>query len=325
MSGSNSKSRRWPQRQTAQMLSPLLFLLAPTLGNAEAVLEFDGGLAAGSPVVRPTSVSVENGSGTLCVTDAASRTLDVFDGAGFHRFRIDESAGVSSPKDGAIDAEGRFLYIETGGKAQSTIGRLNFLGEPDSFTPERPSEDWFPLHLTIGNDGDYLTIDGRGLLTKHDASTGEVLWTCQVVESDFERIDLVGRPAQGPDGSIYIPHTGLRLVLVVTPDGETVSSFGLPGAKPGELMFPAGVAVTGLGQVLVLDQIRHRVLMYDAEHNFVSEFGRIGRRSGDLYHPISIASSSDGRVFIAQGFEGRVQCYQLLDTDFARKDPEGSW
>lgn len=310
---------RRDSRILEQVVSALFLLSIPALSAARPVLEYERGLATGSPVVRPNCVTVGFDSPSVCVTDEASRTLDVFDAYGFHLFRTDLSSGIFAPVDGSIDSDGRFLYIETGGREPQTIRRLNFLGEPEAYTPESPSAGWEPIHLCLSRDGNYISIDGDGTLTKHDSATGAVIWTLSLIEPGFERADLTGRPTEGADGTIYVPLTGYKQVAAVTPDGQLDSMFGVSGTKPGELAFPIGVAETPSGEILVLDRMRHAVLIYSQDHKFLGESGRIGEGLGDFYHPVAIAASVDGRVYIAQGFEGRVQQYRLTDSGLSRK------
>ena len=310
------------QGRWEQIVPVFALLTIPALCLANPILEYESGLATGSPVVRPSAIAFAVDGGVLCVTDEASRTLDVFDVNGFHRFRTTPAAGIVSPRDGSIDAEGRFVYIEADGRARNELRRLNFLGEPESYEATAPTEDWTPLHLLIAGDGNYLTVDAEGALTKHDAATGEVHWRLPLVDASYERADLTGRPAQSPTGTIYVPLTGLRQIAVIGPDGEFEGLFGVPGTKSGELAFPVGVAVTGSGQILVLDRMRHRILIYSKEQAFLGESGTIGYGPGHLYHPLAIAASVDGRVYVAQGFEGRIQRFRLLGSEFARKDSE---
>jgi hypothetical protein len=239
----------------------------------------------------------------------------VFDEHGFHTYRTDARSEISSPRDGSIDSHGGFVFIDTAEGNGRTIRRLNFLGEPETYYPEIPrSSNWSPRHLLITGDGHYVTVDRSGLLAKHDDRTGALVWKLQLVETEWEGSDLLGRPAEAPDGRIYVPNTRLGQIEVVSRNGELLTAFGIPGTKRGELSFPVGVAFEPEGRILVLDRMRHVVLVFDSNHRFLSESGRVGFAPGDFYHPVAIAASSDGLVYVAQGFEGRIQVFRLLDT-----------
>jgi DNA-binding beta-propeller fold protein YncE len=246
----------------------------------------------------------------LCVTDVASGTIDVFDAAGNHRYRTDSASRLRVPLDGCIDAEGGFVFTDVVDGVR-TIRRLNFLGEPLPYDPERPREEWYPQHLVITADGHYATVDREGLLAKHDSGTGALLWKRQLVDRGSERSDLLGRPAEGPDGTIYVPNAMDGSVLLVGPDGEGRGQFGFKGVKPGELAFPVAVALAPDGEILVLDRLKHKVIAFDAGREFLFEYGAVGFRPGMFYNPVGLAVSRDRRVFVAQGYEGRVQVYRL--------------
>jgi len=295
--------------------------LLPLAGGARAitVLEYRGALQADPPVVRPVSVSVDPATMNICVTDEASHCLDVFDAKGFHRFRTDATSAIRLPTGGVIDANGDFYFTDAAVDADGeprggrTIRHLNFLGEPLDFTPEPPRPDWMPRHLLLARNGDLLTIGRSGVLCRHDA-TGKLLWSTQVAEAEWEGVEMLGAPTERADGVILVPGATLGRVIRVSADGQSKSAFGLRGTKRGELAFPVGVAVGPDGQALVLDRMRHLIVVYDADGEFLYEYCHLGFDPGELYYPMGISIAPDGRVFVSQGYEGRVQVFQLLDT-----------
>jgi hypothetical protein len=86
------------------------------------------------------------------------------------------------------------------------------------------------------------------------------------------------------------------------------------GSTPGKFAFPVDVAFGPEDTVLVLDRMRHVILVFTQSHEFVTEYGRMGASPGAFYHPTSLAYAS-GRAYVAQGFEGRVQVYDVFSTD----------
>ncbi len=127
----------------------------------------------------------------------------------------------------------------------------------------------------------------------------------------------VGRPAEAPDGRLFLPIPGNRQVVVLSPEGEPDTAFGTPGAARGRLSFPIGVAFCPDGTIAVLDRMRHIVLLYDEQYKFVSEFGRFGTGPTDLYYPTAIATTADGRVYVAQGLKGRIHLFRFTATGSA--------
>ncbi|MBU1698779.1 MAG: NHL repeat-containing protein [Candidatus Eisenbacteria bacterium] len=292
----------------------LLMLCHPVVSHSVMILEYETLLTGEPEAVRPASVTLDLHSGGICITDEASRVIDIFDDRGFHLYRTDATSNISTPKDGSIDSHGGFVFTDIAADGTRTIERLNYLGEPVAYEPEIPRAGWAPQHLIIAGDGHYITVDRAGLLAKHDSQSGSLIWMLELVDPQSENADMLGRPSEAPDHRLYIPGSKIRTIFVVSPDGKLLDFFGRRGTQRGEFTFPIGVAFDPVGRVLVLDRMRHKILLFTSAHEFVDEFGRMGDGPGYLYHPLAIASSPDGRVFVAQGFEGRVQIFRLSDT-----------
>jgi DNA-binding beta-propeller fold protein YncE len=60
--------------------------------------------------------------------------------------------------------------------------------------------------------------------------------------------------------------------------------------------------------------MRHKVLMFDEDHNFLADVGSMGAGMGQFYHPAAIAASDNGKVYVAQGYDGRVQVFNIRNT-----------
>jgi len=298
------------RRSGAGVVAAVLLGSAGVVGAAPRLI-YETNLVAEPPLVRPSSVRIIQGTGEICVTDEGARRIAVFDGRGLHRFSTSGAAGLVAPLDADIDPRGDFVCTDLVRKAVRTIRRFNFLGEPVRYEPQSAGEDWSPVHLTVAPDGHYLTVDGTGLLAKHDSVTGALLWRLSLAEAGWERADQLGRPAIAPDGTIHVPNAGLGRVHVVSQDGESITSYGERGTKPGELSFPVSVAFGPEGSFLVLDRMRHKLLVFDSEYRFVEEFGRVGFDPGAFYHPLAVAATPEGTVFVTQGFEGRIQRFRL--------------
>lgn len=260
---------------------------------------------------RPVAVAVDPLSGEICVTDARQAALHIFNRHNIPLYRSNAAARISYPADGCLDQQGRLLCIDRLAGDQHGIRRLNAYGEPDPFTPARPLGSWNPEHLTVTRDGHYLGLDMRhGVLTKHDSTTGALLWQRQVADPGEDDL-LMGRPCEAPDSRIYIPGGNLRRMLVLDAEGRLLESFGEFGSAEGYFSLPVAACFSPEGDLLVLDRMRHKILVFDENHGFVSEFGTMGAAPGQFYHPVSMAATADGRIYVAQGFQGRVQVFRL--------------
>ncbi len=264
----------------------------------------------------PAAVTCDDRTGGMVVTDAAHGVLHVFNAAGVEAFRTSGYAELSQPVDGAIDHAGRLVAVSLSGGARRTLARLDVYGEPDGWAAQAPREGWRPGRVLVARDGNYVTVDdASGLMAKHDAETGAVLWSAVIAEpeSGDRGLELgLGRPVQLPDGTYAVPGANLHRILLVEEGGAVRASFGRFGASPGRFVAPVAVAAGPDGSLLVLDQMRHKVLAFDARQEFSGEFGVVGDAPGAFYHPVSIATDAGGRLYVAQGYRGRVQVFSVL-------------
>jgi DNA-binding beta-propeller fold protein YncE len=294
-----------------------MVVLAGWTAGAEAAFEirYERGLELSRSregQLHPVSVTCDPLSGEICVTESANASLHIFNAAGVEIFRTGGFAGLTLPSDGTVDAEGRLVVATMASAGPGTIVRLNTYGEPDGYQAEPAAAEWNPEHLLITRDGHYLTVDSTAaLLAKHDAVTGALLWTRTL--GDAGTLDKsIGRPIQLADGTFRIPGGETHRVLTVTEDGTLTDAFGRFGTAAGRFVTPVAVAAGPQGSLLVLDRMRHKVMVFDAANKFITEYGSIGDAPGRFYHPVSMATDGEGRLYVAQGFRGRVQVFNVL-------------
>lgn len=312
---------RGMQAKHVNLFTALLFLVtivvfssaaqAAIIFQYETMLELDLG-AAGRAL--PTHVTCEPVSGEVCVTDVRQSTFHVLNARHVQLLRTGAFAGVSWPSSGCLQRDGTLVFTDTADGRHHAIRRLDIFGEPAAFTPEAPAADWSPRLLTVLANGDYLSLDpGNGLLARHRSDSGALVWSLRVGDP-AARDSQFGRPAEGPDGRLYIPGGDQRKVYVVTADGLGAGEFGRFGSAPGRMVLPVGVGFGPGGTVLVLDRMRAKILVFGADLEFQSEFGSLGARPGQFYHPADITSTADHRIYVAQGFQGRVQVFRVIDS-----------
>ena len=295
-------------------------LAAPAL-EYQATLDMPCG---GERSSLPVAVTVHPAGGDssdrseACVTDAVTASGVVFDSNNVRVFSTGLTARLIAPADVTVLPTGGFVCTDGLLGGGRTIRRLNLFGEPTAFAPEAPRNPWAPEHLLITRDGNYVTTDpSLGILAKHDARTGALLWARELEGQKPGEILGIGKPAEAPDGRLYLPLGGERRVAVLSAEGEGLESFGVPGTGAGRLSFPIGVAFCPDGNIAVLDGMRGVVLFYDSSHVFQAESGQPGGGPQDFYHPVAIAAAPDGRVYVAQGFLGRVYVFRYVVTEAA--------
>jgi phage tail-like protein len=123
-----------------------------------------------------------------------------------------------------------------------------------------------------------------------------------------------------PDGSVFLPDPEGHRVLRIGPCGgppEPLRCLRGPGAEPGALRAPRGLAVDGgRGVLLVADSGNHRIVLVDlATQQLRGIRGpadpwaepRPGSAAGELSDPGDVAVDAAGRVYVADSGNGRIQ------------------
>jgi DNA-binding beta-propeller fold protein YncE len=90
-------------------------------------------------------------------------------------------------------------------------------------------------------------------------------------------------------------------------DEEYVSDFSKPGDGPGELIWPAGLALDSQEHVYVTDEWLNRVSIFDQVGHFLGDWGTAGNGEGELHGPSGIAIDADDTLYIVDGRNHRVQ------------------
>ena len=74
-------------------------------------------------------------------------------------------------------------------------------------------------------------------------------------------------------------------------------------------MNPRGLAVDNVGNILVADNLNHRIQVIDPEGNFITSFGRLGSSPGCLDTPYAVAVNRWGHVIVADSGNHRITCF----------------
>ena len=116
--------------------------------------------------------------------------------------------------------------------------------------------------------------------TKYDATTGNV-------------IETQSPAAAGKDAGLPVGYLG---------------TFSKLGSEPGQLKEPKSAAMTGSGNVLVLDSGNNRVQEFTAAGAYNSfTFGKAGSASGQFSAPDALTVDSKGNIWVADTNNNRVQ------------------
>ena len=88
---------------------------------------------------------------------------------------------------------------------------------------------------------------------------------------------------------------------------KPVLSFGKQDSGDGMFKYPLGVAVSDKDQIVVADQLNHRVQVFDSNGTFLRSFGHKGENAGEFSKPVGVAIDKDRNIFVADTNNHRIQ------------------
>lgn len=134
-------------------------------------------------------------------------------------------------------------------------------------------------------------------------------WLATWEDAGGIRLERPMHLALGPDGLLYVPLYSADRLVVMTPEGRLVRSWGSSGSQPGQFDAPAGVAVTPDAVVYVADFNNHRIQVFDQEGHFLRSMGQKGHAHGEFYYPTDVAIGPDGSLYVADAYNHRIQSF----------------
>jgi DNA-binding beta-propeller fold protein YncE len=151
-----------------------------------------------------------------------------------------------------------------------------------------------PHGITIGPDDAVYCTDDTDHSVRKFTPDGELLLTLGTrgrasdtgaTSMDYRTIRRAGPPfhyptnlAISPAGDLYVSDGyGNARVHRFSADGRLVSSWGEPGAGPGQFHVPHGIAIDRDGIVYVADRENSRIQLFSPEGDFLREWTGIAR------------------------------------------------
>ena len=112
-------------------------------------------------------------------------------------------------------------------------------------------------------------------------------------------------------GLIAIADFENNCILICDKEGKIVRQLGSRGENPGQLRSPTGVKFINDDEILVADQLNHRVQQFNVHsaQNFVHSFGRQGTGDGNFKNPVGVCMDDEGRIIVADYNNHRVQVF----------------
>ena len=124
-------------------------------------------------------------------------------------------------------------------------------------------------------------------------------------------------------GEVVVSDKKIHCVMVFSPSGVKLRSFGTRGSGHGQFEQPHGVAVDGEGNILVADYNNHRIQMFTVEGQFFAVVGTKGSGRLQFDYPCDIAISNN-KVYVADYYNHRIQVLHYDLTFSSTFGKEGS-
>ncbi|MCB0047869.1 MAG: SMP-30/gluconolactonase/LRE family protein, partial [Caldilineaceae bacterium] len=223
---------------------------------------------------EPWSVGVSRDGSAIFVADTWNHRIQVFDGQGQFLRKWGRFDGVAEvpgdpnalygPRGLAVDLDGNLLVADTGNKR---IIR---------YTPEGQGLEQaggggvipgaFNEPTGVGVDprnGDVFVADNWNRRIQKFTSALLIVEEWPVPSWETQQRDDKPSIAVDLDGRVYVTDPTMYRVIVYSPAGEIVSSFGTYGTAANQLTFPNGIVIDWqTNQALVADADSGRVLAY---------------------------------------------------------------
>lgn len=209
------------------------------------------------------------------------------------------SAGKQGPEGIALATNGDVWVTDAGARA---VLRLS----PEGKVVGR-------INAAKGNFSDlgHVATDSAGNVYVAEASRNLI----QKFSAAGERLALWGRPrgtgvnqwnlpetiAVRSDNSVVVEDWGNHRIVVLSPLGRTLFSFGEAGSGPGQFRSSAGLAVDHRGDIYVADDRLHRVQEFDPSGRLLGTFPK--ETGGSLFSkgPGAVAIDGEGNLYAPDG------------------------
>ncbi|RMF83335.1 MAG: hypothetical protein D6744_04865 [Planctomycetota bacterium] len=175
-----------------------------------------------------------------------------------------------------------------------------------------PAEFNYPRAIAVARDGGVFVVDKGGRI-QHFTADGEFVGAWRTPAIDAGKPTGVG---VAPDGRLFVADTHYARILIYSPSGELIRTFGEYGDGPGRFRLPTDVLVRPDGSFYVSEYGGNdRVSHYTADFAYISSFGGADAGEARLARPQSLALSPEGDLWVADACNHRI-CRFSADGEF---------
>ena len=116
----------------------------------------------------------------------------------------------------------------------------------------------------------------------------------------------------GPEGMVYVLQRGASTqmnvsVKICNVDEEFSGDFGSYGSEPGQMMWPAAIALDSRQRLYIADEWNQRISVFDTKGNLLDEWGEAGSEDGRLNRPSGLAFDAEENLLVVDALNHRIQ------------------
>ena len=109
------------------------------------------------------------------------------------------------------------------------------------------------------------------------------------------------------EGKIIVTDRTGHCVYVFNQEGNFLRKIGSQGTNSGQFKYPAGVSLLNDNEILIADQLNHRIQHINIQTGtVVISFGKYGAREGEFKYPLDVCLDDEGRIVVTEYSNNRI-------------------
>ena len=269
------------------------------------------GYEPGTWFSEPSSLAVDERSGTIYVADIKAGYVDVFNIQGMPRQQYGSRNDIKAPFGLAVDSQGN-IYI-----SESDAGPVKVISSKgEKSTLELPADEGKPApkpgRMTVDRDNNLYIIDranNRIYIFDKDRKLKQKIGGTGSKRGEFKTLQDIAVDRQG---RIYaLDSSAGSPVQVFDKKGKYIYRFGFHGIGEQDISSAAALFVDRNDQIWVVDRGQHALKVFDRSGSFLRKFGSYGISESMFSQPIDAEMDNLGRIYILEAGGPRLQSFTL--------------
>jgi DNA-binding beta-propeller fold protein YncE len=245
----------------------------------------------------PTNVTLDN-NGSIYVTDASNRRIQVFTSSGDYSYSIVTGHGSNGL---ALDSKGN-IYVNDEGNHRVRV----FTAAGD-----------YSYSIGTGSSGNAagqfnnpsgIAVDSNDNIYVSDALNSRIqVFTAQGNYSySFNAGFITSGITLDSSGNIYVSDDNNHCIQVFTAQGINTNTIGSAGSGAGQLDSPFGMDIDSNGNIYVAEMNNNRVQVFTASGAYSYSIGQLNR-------PFGVATDNS-KIYVADKDNHRIMVYNIQQT-----------